>query len=330
MRRIIYLFILALAITAQNGFAQQGSSSPRTLYVTVESSKTGFIGGLKAGDFKVFEDKTEQPIDAFKEGGPASIGFLFDVSPSVSHISTRDVNDIAAAIHEAVSNNSGKNEYFLIGFNRRTALLADWTPDAENISKGLNSLPSIQNKNSTFTSLYDAFSMAAEKLAEAKNEKKVLIMFTDGIDSSSLSKRKENMEKAFTGDILIYSVTLTRPTPTGPGGIQETYGGTILDMEAEEFLDEITGMTGGTRYKIPTSVPQNGEKRSEGRPGPRGAFGKIFAELRSQYSIRYFPGTTGKPDRTRVVNVKVLPSEDIKKGSGAISLRFRKKYKVPE
>jgi VWFA-related protein len=302
------------------------------VYVTVESSKTDFVGGLKAADFKVFEDKTEQPIDSFREGGPASIGFLFDVSGSVVGTNLQDPNDAAAGIYEGVSNNSGKHEYFLIGFNRDITVLADWTADAEKFSKGLNSLPTLQGKNSKFTSLYDAFLVAVEKFGTAKNEKKVLIMFTDGLDSTSKSKRKEIREKAFAADILIYSVTIMPPVITRSGGVQETYGGSIRELEAEEFLNDITGMTGGTRYKVPKSLPENSEKRNEaeGRPAPKAAFGKIFAELRSQYSIRYFPKTTGNPDRTRVIDVKGFPSKDIKKGSGAISLRFRKKYKFPE
>lgn len=332
MRRIIYLLLLAMAITAQNGPAQDKSSATRTVYVTAESSKTGFFGGLKAENFKVIEDKRERPIEFFAAGQPASVGFLFDVSGSVSGISTRDVNDTAAAISESVKNNSGKNEYFLIGFNRAVALLADWTADAGQISKGLDALPSIQTGNNAFlTSFYDAFSRAFEQFGKAKNERKILVMFTDGIDSRSKAKRKEIMEKAFSSDIIVYSVTLLPAVMVVHRDIQTSYPSSIPEIEGERFLDDITGMTGGRRYKIPTSNPENVVRThmADNRSAASLAFASIFAELGSQYTIRYYPESTGKPRQDRLLSVRLTVPKEVKQKNGAISLRFRKKYKFP-
>jgi len=333
MRRIINLLILALAIAAQSALAQDSSSKPRTIYVTAESSKTGFVGGLKAENFQILENKKELPIEFFAAGRPASVGFLFDVSGSVSGISIRDVNDTAAAISESVRNNSVKNEYFLIGFNRSVALLADWTADVGQISKGLDSLPSIQTRdNSYFTSFYDAFSRAVEQFGTAKNEKRILIMFTDGIDSGSKAKRKEIMEKAFSSDIIVYSVTLMPAVKVVHRDIQTSYPSSIPEMEGEDFLDDITGMTGGRRYKIPTSNPESiiRTHKADDRSAASRAFEMIFAELGSQYTIQYYPESMGKPEQASLLSVRLTVPKEVKKKNGAISLRYRQKYEFAE
>jgi VWFA-related protein len=333
MRRIIYLIILALAIAAPSASAQDRSSKPRTLYVTAESSKTGFVGGLKAENFQILENKKELPVELFAAGQPASVGFLFDVSGSVSGISIRDVNDTAAAISESIRNNSVKNEYFLIGFNRSVALLADWTADAGQISKGLDDLPSIQNKsNSYFTSFYDAFSRAVEQFSTAKNEKRILIMFTDGIDSGSKARRKEIMEKAFGSDIIVYSVTLMPAVVVVHRDIQTSYPSSIPEMEGEDFLDDITGMTGGRRYKIPTSNPESVIRthKADDRSAASRAFASILAELNSQYSIKYYPAINSNSEQPRLLSVRLTVPKEVKRKNGAISLRYRQKYKFDQ
>ena len=329
MRRIIYLLILALAITAQSALAQDSSSKPRTVYVTAESSKIGFVSGLKAENFQVFEDKKELSIKSFAAGAPASVGFLFDVSRSVSGISSRDVNDTATAIDEAVRANSGKNEYFLIGFERNIAVLADWTADPDRISTGLTGLSSIQTKKYSLTSFYDAFSRAVEQFDTAKNEKKILIMFTDGIDSSSKAGRTEIFRKAFASEIILYTVTLLPPVTVVHRDIQTSYPSSISEMEAEDFLDDITGMTGGKRYKIPTSKPENVVRThtADNRSAASLAFASIFAELNSQYSVQYYPAINNNPQQVRTLSVKFTAPKGVKENRGAISLRYREKYK---
>lgn len=326
MKRIVVLLFLIFGVHYA-GTAQQNQPVPRTLYVTVERDETDFLPGLKAENFKVFENKVEKPIVSFKSSAePMSIGFMFDVSGSMSTEFVKDLNDAAAAIHNTVRGQSGDNEYFLIGFNKNVALLSDWTSEPEDISNGLKNLPFVEIKGAGSTAIYDACFTAIEKLNSSGKSKKVLIMFTDGADNNSKLGRNEIIRLASSSSILIYAVTLKKMVTPLSDSHGSSFG--IQELEGREFLYDITGMTGGTTLFVDSGSPENiGRgpiKAGKTRLGL--AFEKIFSELRSQYVIQYFPNKD--KNKTYSVDIKVsLPSET-KKGKGDVSLRYRKKFKA--
>jgi VWFA-related protein len=328
MRRIIYLFILALAIAAQCAFAQDGPSKPRTVYVTVESTKTDFVTGLNAGQFKVFENKHEQKISSFGAGaGPMSIGILFDVSESVLQGFRKDTADAAAAISEGVRAQTGRNDYFLIGFNKRVTLLADWTKDPEAISKGLKNRDDIRGKGrGASTALYDAFFEAIVKLNASGNEKKVLIAFSDGVDNSSEHKAQEIIDLARDSNIQVYSLT-TREAIT-PGDFRPNFG-TAPMLRIWQFLGDITAATGGAAHEIPSAAPGNLDKelKKGADAGFPGKIGKIFEALSSQYTLVYTPVGPAAGDKLRKVDVKLVLTPEMRESKGSISLKFREKFK---
>jgi VWFA-related protein len=244
-----------------------------------------------------------------------SIGFLYDVSGSMSSEYVKDLNDATQAIYETVRSQSGDNEYFLIGFNKNVIVLADWTSDPEVMSDGLKRLP---KKGAGNTAVYDACFTALEKLNSSGKHKKVLIMFTDGTDNNSVHKRNEIIKLASTSPVLIYAVTLReRPRASLIPAIQP--------MGGWEFLYEITGMTGGTTLFVDSGSSKNIVMGLE-KPKFELAFEKVFSELRSQYAIQYLPAE--EKNKAHSVDIKVAIPAEMKKGKGDVSLRYRKKFKA--
>ena len=82
------------------------------------------------------------------------------------------------------SGDVGVDEYFVVGFNRQPQLLADWTNNEMSVA---NAVTLLEQKGPT--ALYDACYLSAEKLAQAKHQKQVLVLITDG-GGDSVSKHK--------------------------------------------------------------------------------------------------------------------------------------------
>jgi VWFA-related protein len=340
MRKIIYLLILALAIAVQNGSAQDRSSKPGTLYVTVESTKTDFITGLNAGHFKIFENKAPQKITFFGEGtAPMSVGILFDVSDSLRNLFPGDLDEAAAGISAAVRAQPAGNDYFLMAFNKQVTLLADWTKDSASIETGLENRESVQRKGQGATTLlYDACFQAIEKLNAGKHEKKVLIVFTDGIDGSSKHLKKEVVDLARDSNIQVYTLTVREAMTVDINSIEnQTPARGPIDPPgpnkgpASQFLRDITDFTGGTAHIVPSTAPGNLDRefKSDERSLFRKKLDLVFAALRSQYTIKYSPQSTGG-DEFRKVDVKLVLTPEMREGKGSVSLKFREKFKPAE
>jgi len=322
------IFTLSLAVivlfSAMRSLAQESlPKNGRTVYVTIEGSKIDFVEGLKAENFALFDNKVEQKIVYFSDQPePASAGFLFDVSSSVLRWGKRDLNEAAESLGIGVGHLTG--EYFLSGFNRDSALLSDWTNRPEVFQKGIQKLPSLLDSRSTrVTSLHDACLTALKKLDQGKYSKKVLVVFTDGVDSSSKTRLRELVDALVASHTLVYFVTIVNIDesqahwvamgPGDPGNI------------SAEFFNSVTKKTGGKVYEAHSEDPTNVERVhvSSGKSELRQAFEKLFLELNSQYTLRY---ASNEPSRTHSIDVKVTLPKEIKRDSGSTTIRFQKNF----
>lgn len=331
MFRLLSISMITTAVAVSIVFAQK-SPSPQNLFVTVESTKTDFVSGLKAEHFRVFENNVEQKITSvLPGGGPVSIGILFDVSDSMTWATyTKDIEDAAAGIYEAVGAQSQRNEYFLMGFNKRAVLMTDWTANPEDISRGLRGLPAIQTTGQGRTTVvYDTCFEALEKLTARKAEKKVLIAFTDGLDGSSKHRRDEVIEFARDNNIQVYSLSINEPLTTGDTRNNARISELTRSLpRITPFLDDITRSTGGAAYSVVSRAPGNLDRdyKEDGRSPFRRKIDLVFAALSSQYTLLYSPAAARAGSQTKV-EVKLILNAGEKKGKGVISLRFREKFR---
>jgi hypothetical protein len=97
-------------------------------------------------------------------------------------------------------------------------------------------------------------------------------------------------------------------------------------MEGRNFLEDITGLTGGTTLFVDSGSPENTArgpvKSGKSRFGL--TFERIFFELQSQYTIQYFPDESKKGAGSVDIRIS-LPAETLK-GKRNISVRYRKKF----
>ncbi len=128
-------------------------------------------------NFRVFEDEIEKPIAAFFTADtPISAGVVFDSSRSMRN----RLQDARQAVEQFLHTGSTGDEYFLVRFSDQAQLLARYTQDTAAISRELKG---IEAKG--WTALNDAIVLAANQSRKASNQRRVLLVISDGGDNNS-------------------------------------------------------------------------------------------------------------------------------------------------
>jgi Ca-activated chloride channel homolog len=262
-----------------------------TLNVTVTDPNNRLVAGLGREHFEIYEDKVKQTLEFFSDtDAPASIGILFDVSGSMKE----KINRAREALRAFIETSHFEDDYFLIAFNHRTNLVAEFT-DGDTL---LNKLTLVAPNGQT--ALYDAAYMGCEKVKQGRHRKRVLLLISDGQDNSSRYSYGE-LQKAYKeADVQIYCV-----------GITELGGGDgILDMQGQAILEEIARMSGGKAF-----FPRSAEELED-------ATTRITLELRHQYSLGYVPTSLKRDGKWRKIKVRINPP----RGLPSLTVRAKEGY----
>src|SRR5258705_6715388 len=146
---------------------------------TVSDDNGYFVSGLTKDDFTVFEDGQPQEITQFSnERGPVSLGILLDTSGSMT---PEKMSSARGAIDRFIYELLDKNdELFFMQFASVPDLLQGWTFDRRAISRAVGEVSAGGG-----TALYDSVARALPIAQDGKNQKKAILVITDGNDTSS-------------------------------------------------------------------------------------------------------------------------------------------------
>jgi Ca-activated chloride channel family protein len=151
--------------------------------VTVTDEATRIVTGLEPSHFIVLEDGKPQTIKYFyTQDAPISVGIIFDESGSMH--AAMDTSRYAVAEFMKASN--PEDEFFLIAFADKPRLVSDFTNRPEDIAATL-----LSESSRGRTALWDAVYLGLNKMTQAKNAKRVLMMFSDGGENHSRYTEKE-------------------------------------------------------------------------------------------------------------------------------------------
>src|SRR5262245_10320797 len=248
-----------------------------SLTVTVTDSFDRLVMGLDRGNFEIYEDKVKQEISFFSEAdAPVNLGIVFDVSGSMKGKLDRARDALKAFIQTSHSD----DVFFLVGFNQRANLLAEFTGGDELANKLTLVDPGGQ------TALYDATYLGIEKVKQGRHSRNAILLISDGQDNSSRYSYGELRKLLKEAGVLIYCI-----------GIVEMGGGAggTLDMQGQAILEEIAQTTGGKAF-----FPKSGAELEE-------ITTRIALELRHQYSIGYSPTNLNRDGQWRKIKVSVKP-----------------------
>jgi Ca-activated chloride channel family protein len=246
-----------------------------SLPVTVTDAYNRLVTGLDRQHFEIFEDKVKQEISFFSDDdAPVNLGIVFDVSGSMKGKLERARDALKAFIQTSHSD----DDFFLVGFNQRANLLAEFT-DGDSLA---NKLTLVDPKGQT--ALYDAAYLGIEKAKQGRHSRHALLLISDGQDNSSRYTYGELRKLLKEAGVQIYCI-----------GIVEIGGGAggTLDMQGQAILEEIAQTTGGKAF-----FPRSGAELED-------ATTRIALELRHQYSIGYSPTNVNRDGQWHKIKVRV-------------------------
>ena len=258
--------------------------------IAVSDPLNRYVTGLEKEHFRVFEDKIEQEIVHFdQQSAPISVGIIFDISGSMKD--NANIKKAKSAIAKFLEFGNLEDEYLLITFNQKTKLVRDFSQQDSTLQNDI-----IFQKPGGNTSLYDAVYMGLSYVMEGTNEKKALILITDGQDNSSRYSSKEVREFAKESSVQIYSI----------GQLGELgYGMAIIR--------ELVNITGGRAF-----FPNNFNELDY-------YIDLIHAELRNQYVLGYRPTNQNHDGKWRRIKVQL----EAPRGLPDLKVRAREGYYAP-
>jgi Ca-activated chloride channel homolog len=290
---VALLLVNVVVVVAQDDDVIRTNTDLVVLNVTVTDKAGQYVKGMKASDFKVFEDGVEVAPDmmaAFSvQESPYAAVVLLDSSGSME---ARFSLARSAAIR------------FLDGL-RPEDVAAVYRFDSkvervQEFSGGRDLAPiayAIRAKG--MTTLNDAIVEAAKTLAERPEARKAIIVLSDGMDTSSKATGDKAIESALAVGASIFAVDMSSLEVAGSGARQSA---TSLKGFAEK--------TGGRFIATP------------GGPALRDAFTGIADELGHQYTLSYHPLNKKRDGKWRKLEVKVKRED--------VEVRTRKGYRGPK
>lgn len=256
--------------TDSGAFVFKKSVEEVVLHATVFDDKQRFVTNLDKNDFTVYEDGHPQSITSFRhEDIPVSIGIVVDNSGSMRE-KRQKVN--AAALNLVRASNPD-DEVFIVNFNDEYYLDQDFTA---NINKLKEALEKVEARGGT--ALYDAVVASADWLKQAKREKKVIFVVTDGEDTASSQSLEQAVRRlqAENGPT-VYSIAIL--------------GDEEHPKRAKRALQVMADRTGGIAYFPKTLDEVDAISRS------------VAHDIRNQYTIGYKPTTPKNQGGYRTVKV---------------------------
>ena len=273
------------------------------LFSTVRDKNKRIVGDLKQEDFKVHEDNQEQKIAFFSKEVtlPITLGLLIDTSGSEQN----RLGAEQAAASRFLERVMRKGDMaMVISFDLDVDLLADFTDDRAQIERAINKArigavsggvvtPGTIPSNTGGTHFYDAVFLACNDKLVTEAGRKALVIITDAEDQGSKLRLEEAIEAAQRTDTVVH-VLFVHDWGYGRSDVarklSEETGGRTIDVSSEKKLND--------------------------------AFDQISEELRSQYTLGYYPSNTAKDGKFRKVRVET-PNKDYK-------ILTRKGYYAPK
>ena len=215
MRRITTA--LAVAVTAVSLHGQQPASAGRApeqdgnfrfrsgielinVTATVSDLQGRFVAGLRQEDFLVYEDDQLQAVTHFSaERVPVSLGIALDTSQSMSGEKIREARSAIDRLLEALA--APQDEFFLYRFSNRPMLIQEWTGERNAISRALADVTPAGR-----TAMYDAIMDAIPQAQQGRNQKKALVVISDGNDTFSQHTLADARLRIRESEALVYAI----------------------------------------------------------------------------------------------------------------------------
>ena len=261
---------------------------------TVTDPMNRLVTGLEKENFEIYDNNIGQVIKSFStEDAPVTIGVVFDLSGSMTSKFAR----ARKALSEFLRTSNPQDEFFVVGFNDRPAVIVDYTSDVDDVEARM-----VMLKPENRTALIDAVYLGVNKLRQAKYERKALLIISDGGDNRSRYTEGELRRVVRESDVQIYSI-----------GIFDQYAPTQEEQLGPILLTDICEMTGGRMFRVGDLADLSD------------IASRISAELRNEYVIGYRPSEVKHDGNWRKLKIRLVPPP----GLPPLTVHNRQGYYAP-
>lgn len=231
------------------------------LLVSVRDQNGKLITDLDKSSFQISDSGTSQQISVFERNTslPLSVAILIDTSGSTLIDLRYEVQSVQRFIGSLLKSGNPADAFELFSFNWRTNLELDFNRNKARAERALRAL-----HGEGGTSLYDAIYLASDTLS-GREGRHVVIIVTDGGDTTSLKKYDDALVAAQQADAVLYPIVVI---PVRADAGRNTGG--------EHALATLAASTGGRIFN-PLGLEQLDT-----------AFTDILLELRTQYLLGFY------------------------------------------
>jgi Ca-activated chloride channel family protein len=253
--------LLATALSAQETTIRVDVSLVRVL-ATVKNPAGELVGSLNKEDFTILDNGVPQTVSVFERHTeqPLSIALMVDTSGSTAKELKYEVDSVSRFLRALFSEGNPNDAVALYSFNYQVTRHNNFTRNHGSLEHSLKTF-----KGEAGTSMYDGLYLASQDL-ESRDGRKVVVLVTDGGDTTSSKDFHAAVESAQLADAVIYPI-LVVPITNDAG----------RNIGGEHALATMAAWTGGRVFE-----PTVGAALDQ-------AFADILKDLRTQYLLAFYP-----------------------------------------
>jgi len=245
------------------------------VFTTVTDARGAPVANLTKDDFQLLEDGVPQTIKVFEKESamPLSIALAIDTSESTRREIALEVSSAKKFVHSILR---PVDNLAVFQITEDIDQLTRFSHDPREIERGIEHL-----QGGAGTSLYDGIFLACDALLDREG-RKVLVLITDGGDTTSRTDYNNALRRAQQAEAIVYSIIIV-PVEADAG----------RNLGGEHALIQISKDTGGKYY-----YAVGGEQLDD-------AFRKISDELRTQYLLAFYPSRRFSDSPFRRIQVEL-------------------------
>jgi len=252
---------VSIAVLAQQpqGPTFKSGTQIVSLFVTVADAQRRLVAGLTQEEFEVHDNEKPQPIVFFQnEIQPITVVVMLDTSGSM----TLTLDLLRQAAEQFIIRLLPADKGRVGAFNDKIQFSSRFTGDRDQLVTDVKNLD-----YGNGTRLWDAVGASLDEL-KGIDGRRVVLVFTDGDDTSSRIGLGAVVERARAEEVMIYAI-----------GLESNYfnGQSMVRTKPDSGLRKIADETGGGYFEL--------KKTSE----LASTFTKVAQELHSQYVIGFTP-----------------------------------------
>lgn len=230
-----------------------------SLFTTVLDAQNRLVPDLTRDDFEVLDNDKLQTLVLFEnENQPITVVVMLDTSASM----TGSIAMLKSAAEQFILRLLPEDKAAVGAFNDKIELSAQFTNNRDGLITDIKDLDFGNG-----TRLYDAIGESLDQL-QGVDGRRVVLVFTDGDDTSSRVGRGKILERARAEEVMIYAI-----------GLEAEYfdGQRVVRTKPDSSLRRLADETGGGYFEL--------KKTSDLGP----TFSRVAQELHSQYALGFEP-----------------------------------------